>query len=375
MEDNYKSFFLLHALGDIIGGKVEEWIEKNIHGSYLDYNVNEFTSRFISLGGVNNIDINNWLTSSNPLYQNGIVKSLLIYNNKFDDDFYLNVKNNLITVHNNLVKEEKEENIIRIIDSTTETSIENFSKDKDERHKHSKKGSCNIQPCTRSLCIGIAFFNDKDKLIESSINICKMTHNNIISCLCGLTTAFFASLAINKVPIETWVFKLIELLESLNVKKYINEKDKYENDNYNIYIKQWKNYLKRRFMNGVPINKKIFKNLDYRFSYHLSNFYKRGQEMSIIGLIILAYDSLILCNGLWEPLIFYNMTLIEEVECIGAISSGLYGLVYGTSNIPVNMMKNIENKDTFEKIGIDMYKRFFLSTDTKMEKKINKLEK
>jgi hypothetical protein len=377
MEDKYKSFFLLHALGDIIGCKVEKWIGKTLHGSYLDYDINEFTSRFISLGGVNNINIKNWLLTVNPLYQNSITKSLLNYDNKFDDNFYLNVKNNLISVHNNLVKEEKEKKILRIFDPITELSIENFLKDKDDRHGHSKKMSCHIQPSTRTLCIGIAFFsdNDKDKLIESSINICKITHNNVISYLCGLTTAYFASLAIKKVSIETWIFKLIELLESQNVKKYINEKDKYEHDNYNLYIKQWKIYLKRRFINGNPINKKIFKNLQYRFSYHFNNFYKRGQEMSIVGLIILSYDSLLLCNGLWEPLLFYNMTIIEEVECISAISSSLYGLIYGTSNVPDNMLQNIENKDEFKKMGSEMYKRFFLSTDTKMEKKINKLEK
>jgi hypothetical protein len=378
METKYKAAFLLHTLGNIFGTKVAKWQTKNSNNVMIIYSVNEFTTKFINLGGINKIDISKWKTTHNPYFHMGIGKSLLNYKNNFDEEFYLNVKNNLILVHNSLIKDANKNND-KGEDIVTQKAIESFTKNEDMRtnfrNKNYRKISCETDPCVRSLCIGMAFFSNEniDKLIECSINITKITHNNVISYLESISIALFASLAIQNVTINLWINKLIELLESDKIKKYIG-KDIKDIEDYELYIKQWKKYLKKRFIGDTPINKMIFKNLGSRITYYISFLEGTTVETSRIGFIIMLYDSLLICNGSWESLIFYTMTLFGFPSQMLSICGGLYGLIYDFGDVPQTMISNITDKEEFEKIGRDIYKRFHLSVDTKLEKKIKRVK-
>jgi ADP-ribosyl-[dinitrogen reductase] hydrolase len=75
--------------------------------------------------------------------------------------------------------------------------------------------------------------------------------------------------------------------------------------------------------------------------------------------MIMAYDALIDCDGLWEKLIFYAMLHPGDSDTVGAIAGGLYGILYGYGDVPEKMLCCIEEKDRLIKLGKKFYKKFY----------------
>jgi len=365
--DICKSIFLLHALGDTIGFKNAIW-----EFNYNDYNMSdirvtiEIISEFIALGGITNIDLSGWHISDDTLLNYEIAKFVLDLKIKetINDDNINKLKKQL----QNFITKEIKSNIERGYGSTTIKSIEKFTDKIDERSEpyNSKSGGngCSM----RTLSIGIRFHKDEDldKLINVSIITSKITHNSPIGFLGGLATAYFVKLALNKVDITDWPFMLIELYQSKEVKKYIDI------DNDNIYfdyrncIKVWKEYISLFFDEKTkkPLNLKTSINLLSRFKiiYDLNEI--MSTPFTTMGggngqtAVIMAYNSLLDCNGIWEKLVYYGMLHGGDSDTVGAIAGGLYGAVYGSKDISDNLLKHLEMKDKLIEIGEKYYDNY-----------------
>jgi len=360
----YKYTFLLHALGDTIGFKNSDWEMASVENPIVTLDtVNEMIFEFIDLGGINGIDIKDWIVSDDTLYHIAIAKALIEYK-KLDEDFIYDVKEKLITMHNRMINEEKQDGIFRYPGSTTNKFIQKFTDTKDGRNLTYDVKSGGNGACMRNLCIGLAFPKESqiDELIDVSITLSKLTHNSALGYLAGLTSALMTMWAINKVPINQWVFKLMDLLESDKVKKHVNMKNNDEFLDYISYIRYWKKYIDTRFVDNKPIKTRSFGNMLFRTKYYYENFVKDSITDFIGGsgfcAMIMAYNALIDCDGKWEKIVFYSILFPGDSDTVGSIACGLYGAYYGLGDVPKYMLEHIEEKDVLIELGEKFFKKF-----------------
>ena len=103
-ETIYKATMILHALGDTIGFKNGDW-EFNYQNLKFNPVVTlELIFEFISLGGVNGIDLKDWLVSDDTVLHMAIAKSLINDNVKFYESKDKLSRNQEIVIKNNMVK-------------------------------------------------------------------------------------------------------------------------------------------------------------------------------------------------------------------------------------------------------------------------------
>jgi ADP-ribosylglycohydrolase len=366
-KDKYICTFLLHALGDTIGFKNADW-EFNYNKESSLGTVMEFIFEFIDLGGVNGIDLKDWIVSDDTLYHMSIAKSILKYEGKIDEKFMLIVKNNLIKTHNKMIDEEKRGENYRFPGKTTNKYIQKFTETEDGRHFPYDKMSGGNGSAMRNLCIGLAFHkeNQLDDLINVSIQTSRMTHNSPIGYLAGLTSAFFISLAIRDVNILKWPFQLIDLLESDKIKTIVNAGSKTKNtdefNDYVEYIRYWKKYIDTRFVDYKPIKTRSTSNMIFRIKYYYENFVKDTNADFIGGsgfcAMIMAYDAILDCDGRWEKLVFYAMLHPGDSDTVGAIAGGIYGALFGFGDVPEKMLCCVEKKDSIIEMGNSFYEKF-----------------
>lgn len=379
MKNKYICTFLLHALGDTIGFKNGDW-EYNYNKHYDANTVNEMIYEFIDLGGINGIEIKDWIVSDDTLFHIAVGKALLKYDNKFDEKL-ISIMRNIFSKTYKILLKDYENGIDRQPNYTTLNSIIYFTEDpkkKDARNLPYDNTSIGNGACMRNLCIGLAFHKKEDLniLIETSIMFSKLTHNSPIGFLAGMTSALFTSFAIRELPINKWVFELLELLESDKIKKYINIKNNDELKDYIMYINNWKHYIDTRFVNEKPIKSRSMSNMIFRIKYYFDNFIKtrfiQNNEEYLIkhkqtnyldenGYItmIMVYNSLLDCDGKWEKVVFYSMLHPGDSDTIGAITAGLYGAMYGYGDVPIYMLEHIEKKSTLIELGEKIYEKFY----------------
>lgn len=376
----YGALFILHALGDTIGFKNADW-EFNYNKETDLSSILEFVYEFIELGGVNGIDLSGWLVSDDTLYHMAISNGILGFNGTVDDDFILLIKNMLITIHNRLIDEEKKDRIIRYPGKATEKYIEKFTEKTDGRTYPYDPMTGGNGAAMRNLSIGLAFY-DKDSLqnlIDVSIISSKLTHNSPSGFLAGFTSAYFVSLAISNIPIEKWPIMLLELLESDMIKKHIDYTKNEIVMDYMMYIRHWKKYVDTRFPDGKPLKTKVFRNLIFRIRYYYENFV-RDTKADFVGgsgfcAMIMAYDSLLDCDGKWEKLIFYAILHPGDSDTIGAIAGGLYGAMYGFGDVPASMLEHLEGKLKLDQLGTKFYDKFVLRKEVSHDLKLLKRSK
>jgi len=365
--DNYVAIFILHALGDTIGFKNAEW-EFNYYKVPDMDTINELIGEFIELGGVNGINLDGWTVSDDTLYHMSIAKALLEYDGKIGKKFINSVKYNLVKTNNRIHIDETKKSIKRMPGKTTVKYIQSFTMQDDGRTLPYDYLSGGNGAAMRCLCIGMAFhLEDELKvLVDVSIVTSKLTHNSPHGYLGGLTSAYFISLALQKVDVVLWPYKLVELLQSDMVKEHVDMKNNQIMMDYLMHIKFWKQYIDTRFVDEKPLKIKIFSNLIFRFKYYFLNFVRETmpqiKNYSVGGsgfcAMIMAYDSLLDCDGKWEKLIFYSMLHPGDSDTVGAIAGGLYGATYGFGDVPESMLKYLEEKKELMKLGEKYYDKF-----------------
>lgn len=356
-----KSIFLLHALGDTIGFKNGIW-EFNYNNTVNDVRSTlEIISEFISLGGITNIDLKGWIVSDDTLLNYEIAKFILnLDNDELNEKHILKLKEEIV----NMINTQYKLKIQREFGLMTGQAIKKWTESKDERHLpyniYSGGNGCSM----RTLPIGIRFHKDSElkKLIECSIETSRLTHNSPIGFLGGLATAYFIKLALNNIPIKEWIYLLIKLYESDEVKKYIDTSDDNIYFDYRNSIKIWKKIAEMFFSESKePLNLKSSVNLISRTKIFLDiDKLMTNNEYGWAGgngqtSVIMAYIALLDCNGIWEKLVYYAMLHGGDSDTVGAIAGGLYGAVYGMGDVSENLLKHLEMKKDLVEISEKIY--------------------
>lgn len=365
MINRYIGTLLLHALGDTIGYKNGEW-EFNI-GSTNPVNLDfifELICDFIDLGGINNIDLKEWIVSDDTVLHMAIAESFLKEYN--DIDGYLKIlTKKLITIKNNNFENRAPGKTTLKYINMLEKGITAFNYDV----KSGGSGSA-----MRTPCIGLVFnhIDDLDNLIEFSIKSSKLTHNSAIGYLGGLTAALFTSFAIRNIEQQEWPFLLIKLLNSNRVKQYIGSSENKTNNellDYNKFLDNWSKYIELRFDSDNHFKKDdIMKNLKHRILWYYNNFVYnpsiKNNTLDKVGssgycAVIMAYDCLMDAGTCWEKLVIYSMIHIGDSDTVGSIAASWFGALYGIQFIPENNLKYIEYKEKLLNLGKLLFNKFY----------------
>lgn len=329
-------------IGDIIGFKNGEWSTKYNQERITYEKSLELLFEFISLGGINNIDIKNWKCSINPYITLNIFKTIKNSDKYNYDEIIEKFKINFKNIIKNAIQPHG-------IDLSMKLAIKN---DFDNNYSMNSSEGNGATWCT---IIGLFDFNIT-KIIELSIGITKNIYTSPYGFLGGFTSAYFAYLGKKKIPINLWGYKLVKKLKSNKIKKFIDNKNEQETLDYYGYINLWNKYLETRFNNNIPIITKSTSNILFRAKYYYDNFAKIINKTKIIGrtgcdACIVAYDSLLDSENVWEKLVIYSMLNPGDTNVIGSLASGWYAILYGNNNISnhlLNDAKNGINKNFFD---------------------------
>ena len=363
MEERYIATILLHALGDTIGFKNGEW-EFNYDKNLITLDVtNEILYDFIDLGGINEIDLKDWNVSDDTIYHMAMIKALLRSSINLNNEMIENIKEELAIAYNSIIDDE-EKDIYRYPGVTTNKYIQEFANGYDGRTLPYDKNAGGNGAAMRTSCIGLAYSGKKNrkKLYEIAIESSRITHNSAIGYLGGLTSALFTAFAIENIDIIEWPFLLVKKLSSKTIKKFINN-DQDEINDYEKYIFYWQKYIDLRFDNNKPIKTRAHKNLIFRSRFHYENFTKDTGSFLIgesgYGATIMAYDSLLDAEYVWEKLIIYSALHFGDGDTVAAIAASWYGAIYGLKYIPEKNLKYLEFKEELIELSKKLYDRYY----------------
>lgn len=318
------------SLGDTIGYYNGNWEFNYNNAKAGPEMVNELIYDFISLGGINDLSITNWKASDDTilymetykvLTENFKSNDLNLYGQKFREAYIKSVP---------LIKNRHPGN-------TTMNSLEIQENIKWNELPYNKN-SIGAGAAMRTGCIGIFFIGPKNRenLINLSIISCIITHNSTTAILSSITTALFTSYALENIPINLWPHKLLKLLKSPIIENIIqNSAPKiypfYLRDKF-VYIGQWETYIALFFSGINPrTDLRFMKNLVQRYKYLSENFSKNCDVPgSCEDAVIMAYDSLLQSNGVFEQIIFYSILHPGDSDTIGSIALSWFGAFYNS---------------------------------------------
>ena len=363
MELRYIATVVLHALGDTIGFKNGDW-EFNYDEKVVTLSTtNELMYEFIALGGINEINLENWTVSDDTIINMAMIKGILNSKKEVTEEMMINIKTELVNAYNKIHEDEKI-GIKRFPGVATNKYIRKFEEGHDGRDLPYDKMSGGNGAAMRTSCIGLAYYGmeKRDVLIKAAIETSRLTHNSAIGYLGGLAVAYFTALAIEGIDIEEWPFLLIKLLSSSKVKSFIKTDE--EGEDHEIYINYWQKYIDTRFENNKPIVSRAQANLVYRTKYHFENFTK-DTASTFIGENgysgpIMAYDSLLDGRYAWEKVIIYSALHSGDSDTVAAIAGSWYGAIYGFGDVPEKNLRYLEFKGELENLGKLLYSKYYL---------------
>jgi len=357
MKKRYISLFVCAGLGDILGTNILTNVQYKIN-TQLDYTnkidwgevILEYINHFIDNGGINNFKFEDGINLSADI--------LYLISQSQSDNNIDSLKDSLINIYKQLVKEKNSKNRIYYI-----STFEIISKLLKDKNYSNIDNNYAIDVCIRTMYMGLIYSqeNELDKLIDISIKNSRLTHNNIIGFLSGMATAYFVSLAVRNIKLEKWIYMLISLLESDTIKKYIDFKDTTQIIDYVTFLRGWQNYNDTKFMNNKTIKTQSTINLIYRLKYKATFFIneKENAFYECSNNLLQAYDSVLDCNGKWEKLVYYALLLpISKQNSLGALTCGLYGIIYGTDDIPKYMLKNVKSLNILQNLGEIYFEKY-----------------
>ncbi len=370
MKKKYIACMVLHAVGDTVGYKNSEWEFKK--GSYEK--ILEKLYEFIDLGGVNYISLKGWCVSDDTIMHIQTASSILTDFNSMNSLGKI-FKDNFLHAYDQFIEEGLRKRSPGI---TTMESLKILKNDGNWDSIPYNLFSGGSGASMRSLCIGLAYYgeNNRDKLIQISIEASRMTNNSAVGFLGGFASALFTALAIEGKKINDWPFILLELITG-KVEKYIKSVSRdinyYEKDHH-VFIEKWHRYIEDKFDDDrIPVIRKSNRNLVYRSKYYGETFgmvlptvkenVQYESRSDFIGSggddsVIIAYDCLIDAGINWEKLVIYSMLHMGDTDTTGAIAAGLYGTLYGIDAVPANFLEHLEYKDVLTDLGKKLYKKF-----------------
>jgi ADP-ribosylarginine hydrolase len=380
--NRYFASIYLSMVGDKIGfnnGKREKNYDTIILTDNPDAKImsqgicNLLIFKFISEGGVSGIILDTLSISDDTIMNKGTIYGL-IENYKNRNELY-----SLITQH--YIDDFKDVNKMRdfyLAGRQTLEAIKSIMNGTNWRLlPYNKSAGGNGGPM-RCMPIGLSFYSTNNllHLIESSIMICSITHPNTTAFIGSIISALFTSYGVRDMNPETWIFELVNLLES-NIIDDIIEKikptfiEQFKEDKKS-YLHKVMTYIETSFENYNYIITGINQRSIYpwiRAEYYFENF-SSNKKIFYPGsgsddVIIIAYDCLMMSKNNFEKLIYTSMINIGDSDTIGTIAAGWYGALYGFENVPLNL--NLESNDMFN----DMKDLANLLYDKYYEKDIN----
>ena len=302
--------------------------------------------KFISEGGINSLNTEILSFSDDTVMHLDTIKGLI--SNYTDRDELYNI------ICNNYLESFKDINYMRdvlLAGRQTIEAIKNISTGVNWRNFIYNKSAGGNGGLMRTMCIGLAFYHNNSllKLIESSIMISSITHPNCISFIGSIISSLFTSYALRNMNPETWIFELINLLES-EVIDNIVEKIKpsyieYFKEDKKTYLYKLATYVETSFEDyNYIIGLSHLRNIYpwKRMHYYYDNFSNNKKVLypgaGADDCIIIAYDSLLMSKDNYEKLIYYSMINIGDSDTIGTVASSWYGALYGFKNIPINLI-------------------------------------
>lgn len=336
-----------HSLGDTLGYYNGKW-EFNYGQKVTSAGVNEKIYEFISLGGVNDISIVNWLSSDDTILYLATYQVLV---NGFEDinDFGKKLKKSYLEA-------------VPLIKGRHpgKMTMQSLSQQKIKWNELEYDSSAiGAGAAMRSGCIGIFYpgKHNRDMLISLAIESSRITHNSAIAILGAVTTALFTAYAIERVPVNHWPHKLLKLLKSGRIDRYMEKSRPKEYYLYSrdkiLYYAQWEKYITMRFSGLQPISQPIYKNPVSRFEHFSSNFSKGHEDFPFStgdDCVIMAYDSLLESDGVFEKLLVYSVLHPGDSDTVGCIAFSLYGAYYHPPKYPDTVYDKLDKLEFSDRI-------------------------
>lgn len=346
------------SLGDTIGYNNGKW-----EFNYGDADVgpeycNELIYEFISLGGVNDLSIKNWLASDDTVLYMATMTTLtdiMINDPRIDptaqmNDFGLRIKNAYLETKKLIVNRDPGQ--------TTMNGLEMQETIEWDKLPYNRK-SIGAGSAMRSGCIGIFFPGkyNRDKLIALAVESSRITHNSATAILGSVVAALFTAYALERVAINRWPHKLLKLLKSKMVNNYMEKSRPKEYPLFVqdkvIYIGQWEKYISLLFSGINPrMDIKFMKNPVQRYEYLAENFSRGCGTPGGCGddALIMAYDSLLRSEGVFEKLIVYSILHPGDSDTVGSIAFSWFGALYHSPRNTSLIGSRFEDLEFFDQL-------------------------
>jgi hypothetical protein len=186
---------------------------------------------------------------------------------------------------------------------------------------------------------------NRKKLITEIIENISLTNKNNILFLSAITLGLFVSYKKHNININLWPTKITEYFLSSEFDSIIKEL-KMNSTEFALdkedYITTWNEYLNSRLYKSKNYIPYIIHNLTpYKRARTLFlHFNEYNSEEFVYGLksdqaLIIAYDSLLYCDGSWEKMVILGLMGSTDNSVMGMLSGILFGLEYGC-NTSVN---------------------------------------
>ncbi len=340
------------TLGDTLG-----YYNGNWEFNYGDVNVgpdyvNNMIYEFISFGGINDINLENWIASDDTILYLATFR-VLSETDIVDPDVqtfgemlkkeYLKVRPQIMNRHpgvTTISSLEKQENI----------------KWNELQYDSSAKGNGSAMRCG---CIGIFFPGkiNRSKLVYLAMEASRITHNSTVANLGSVTAALFTAYGLEKISVNLWPGKLIRLLKSDLIDSYMKKNHPTEYSSYFrdkiIYIGQWEKYIRIRF-NGTNVrgDQKWMNNPVLRYKYLSENFSK---GCGIPGgcaddCVIMAYDALLESGYVFEKIVVYSILHPGDSDTVGSVALSWYGARYHTMRNEILFEDKFDNLEFSDQI-------------------------
>ena len=329
---------IFQSMGDTLGYYNGLWEFNNDNPNACPEYVNELIYQYFNLGGFMDINFKNMIASDDTiLYQSTLISlySSYLHFNK------LSMKNNDINIENsefikfygktlrNKYLDEFENLKSRHPGVTTMNSLESQKNIRWDKLPYNSK-SIGAGSAMRTGCLGIVV-NDDIIISILAIEASRITHNSATAILGAITSALFTKFSIMKYDINEWPNMMLDIINSNDIDEYMassrkNEYKSFERDR-TIFIGKWKKYISLIHPGINPnINQNYMKNPVLRYENLTERF---SQDCDIPGscgddATIMAYDSLIRCNGSIEKLIMYSILHPGDSDTVGSMAFSWY---------------------------------------------------